>query len=382
MGAEWAKLPLSRLATVTKGRSVVGEPPGPGLPYLTAAVLRGAQADRFFTRNPNLVCAQSTDTIVLWDGAGAGDVFAGAEGVVASTMARIRPLESVLPDFLTYALLSHQDALRAGTQGTTVPHVNGSQFRSLLLAVPDLEVQRRLVDLLQAADRRIDAQEELVRARRAARWALLVSMIEAHSATRRLCDVADVQLGKTINPREADLEPKHAYLRTANVLDGTVSLDDLKQMHFSTSDLCKYQILKDDVLVLEGGDAGRTALYGGDDPMPYQNHIHRVRAKTGEILPQYLALAIEYSWRSGQLEALCGQTTIKSLPIGKFREFQILCPLLADQQRLVDVVSAAEGAMRNDETALVSMRKARAELLHELLSGNHRIPETYDDVLG
>ena len=83
--------------------------------------------------------------------------------------------------------------------------------------------------------------------------------------------------GKALN--SANSEGKTlTYITTSNVYWNRLELDDLKSMPFTDSEIEKCTIKKGDLLVCEGGDIGRAAIWNFDDEIRIQNHLHRLRA--------------------------------------------------------------------------------------------------------
>ena len=136
-------------------------------PYLTADVLRTKRFRNYVSDldQGNLITSSSEDTILLWDGAGAGDIFLGQNGVVASTMARVRPKTGsrLSPSFLYFHLLFLSDQIKASCRGSTVPHVDPHILRELNLVAPDERKQLETVQLLPSV---LDLQSESSRSRR------------------------------------------------------------------------------------------------------------------------------------------------------------------------------------------------------------------------
>ena len=83
--------------------------------------------------------------------------------------------------------------------------------------------------------------------------------------------------GKALN--SANSEGKTlTYITTSNVYWNRFELNDLKSMPFTDSEIEKCTIKKGDLLVCEGGDIGRAAIWNFDDEIRIQNHLHRLRA--------------------------------------------------------------------------------------------------------
>ena len=70
----------------------------------------------------------------------------------------------------------------------------------------------------------------------------------------------------------------HPYITTSNVYWGCFNLEHVKEMPFTQDEFAKCSIVPGDLLVCEGGDVGRAAIWEKDTPMCIQNHIHRLRA--------------------------------------------------------------------------------------------------------
>ena len=68
------------------------------------------------------------------------------------------------------------------------------------------------------------------------------------------------------------------YITTSNLYWDRFELDKLKEMLFTDSEVEKCTVAKGDLLVCEGGDIGRAAIWNYDYPMRIQNHIHRLRS--------------------------------------------------------------------------------------------------------
>ena len=70
---------------------------------------------------------------------------------------------------------------------------------------------------------------------------------------------------------------KRQYITTSNLYWGYFKLDNLREMLFTDDEIKKCSVSKGDLLVCEGGDIGRTAIWNYNYPMCIQNHIHKLR---------------------------------------------------------------------------------------------------------
>ena len=80
----------------------------------------------------------------------------------------------------------------------------------------------------------------------------------------KLGDVVHIQLGKMLSPKAKTGISYFPYLRNQNVQWGRVNIANLAQMDFSLPEREKFSLRKGDLLVCEGGEPGRCAIWGGE----------------------------------------------------------------------------------------------------------------------
>jgi type I restriction enzyme S subunit len=91
-----------------------------------------------------------------------------------------------------------------------------------------------------------------------------------------LGDLFQHNTGKALN-RNGQTGVMHRYITTSNVYWDEFKLDDLRQMPFTEEELEKCSVKKGDLLVCEGGDIGRAAIWNFNQSICIQNHLHRLR---------------------------------------------------------------------------------------------------------
>ena len=148
-----------------------------------------------------------------------------------------------------------------------------------------------------------------------------------------LNEIAVSGLGKTLN-KSKDTGDTKQYLCSINVYWDGIHLDEIKEAKFSESDIEKYKLVKGDLLICEGGDAGRTAIWEFENEMYYQNALHRVRFWEG-IDPYYFRALMEFYKLNGTIDSYCKGMTIKHLVQGALNAIRFPLPPLAEQKRIV-----------------------------------------------
>ena len=150
----WIEYKFKDVATAIKGRLPKSKnEDGIGLPYLTASYLRSSKPDYWIENLEGAVTAEDGDCLILWDGAGAGDLFSAHRGVVSSTMAVVTTQNSkILREYLTLFISSKAEYIKETCRGTTVPHVSPDAIANMELQIPPISEQIRIVDLISSVD--------------------------------------------------------------------------------------------------------------------------------------------------------------------------------------------------------------------------------------
>lgn len=101
----------------------------------------------------------------------------------------------------------------------------------------------------------------------------------------RLGEIYQHNTGKALNASNRSGELL-TYITTSNLYWNRFEIDSLREMYFSESEIEKCTATKGDLLVCEGGDIGRAAIWPYDTDIRIQNHIHRLRPYS-EICTEY-----------------------------------------------------------------------------------------------
>ena len=148
-----------------------------------------------------------------------------------------------------------------------------------------------------------------------------------------LNQIAESSLGKTLDKAKntGELCP---YLCSINVYWNGISLETVKTARFTQDDKAKYRLNRGDLLICEGGDVGRAAIWDSDDEMYYQNALHRVRFYGG-VLSIYFRFVVECYKGIGILDEYSKGMTIKHLVQNSLYAMWLPFPPLAEQKRIV-----------------------------------------------
>ena len=152
-----------------------------------------------------------------------------------------------------------------------------------------------------------------------------------------LSDIATSGLGKTLN-KSIDVGIDTPYLCSINVYWTGIDLSTVKTAKFTQIDRDKYLLQKGDLLICEGGDVGRSAVWNNDREMYYQNALHRVRF-LGEINPYFFLYLLECYKGLKIIEKYSKGVTIKHFVQSSLNAMFLPLPPLNEQQRIVNKIN-------------------------------------------
>ena len=157
----WESISLGEIITISKGKKQTPSVDGVNR-YINIENLHDAENSLFTDDSGVLVKKQ--DLIIAWDGANAGKVGVGFDGVIGSTLARLTVnIETVFPKFLFWVLESLNPTIKSHRTGATIPHVNSAALKELQIPLPPLPIQKHIAGILDAADALRRKDQELLK---------------------------------------------------------------------------------------------------------------------------------------------------------------------------------------------------------------------------
>jgi type I restriction enzyme S subunit len=211
--------------------------------------------------------------------------------------------------------------------------------------------------------------------------------------TKTVGEIADTQLGKMLNKGKQTGQHTIPYLRNINVQWGRVDTSDLNKMDILPNELEKFTVKKGDLLICEGGESGRVAIWDREESIGFQNALHRVRAKT-EVSNKYLYYYFEWLVKNRLIEHLFNGVTIKHFPQENLRSVKVSYPNINEQHKIVELLedhfARLDAALADVKQAKIKSAQFRRSILQAAFSGNlspHRtssvtsIPEDWAHLL-
>jgi type I restriction enzyme S subunit len=322
--------------------------------------------------------------------------------MVSGKMIGLTPkITTVLPRILAGVLATRepQKYLDQRTTGMAESQVNFTNevLLSTPIRVPAMREQRRIAEILDTVDDAIHSTDRLIRKLELTKQGLLDDLLtrgldergelrdpDRHPgqfirtaigplpAAWELLPVHrhfDAKLGKMLSPASKTGRQMFPYLANRNVQWDRLDLSDLDEMEFSGQEREKYQLEFGDVLVCEGGEVGRTAVWRNAMPNCYfQKAVHRLRSR-GEILPEYFSAYMRFAASTGRFSHLSSQTSIAHLTAEKLAQLLVPTPSVGEQRSIVGLLMAASEQSAGCSAERDKLRVLKAGLMDDLLTG-------------
>jgi type I restriction enzyme S subunit len=188
----------------------------------------------------------------------------------------------------------------------------------------------------------------------------------------RLDSVAEMCLGKMLDEakNKGTLQP---YLRNVSVRWGSFDLEDLKQMRFTEEEDERYSVKKGDLVICEGGEPGRAAIWESETPIKIQKALHRVRIKSKGLLNRFLFYSLRHDALGHYLSTYFTGTGIQHFTGAALARYTFPLPPLAEQaeivaeiERRLTVLDALGQTLTHE---LKRAERLRQSILHQAFTG-------------
>ena len=204
----------------------------------------------------------------------------------------------------------------------------------------NLDRVKRIIELRKSE---IDKMNELIKARFVEMFGDVMHN-DRKWECKQFSDITTSRLGKMLDAKHQTGTCKYPYLANFNVQWFRFELDNLNEMDFNEKDREEFCLEDGDLLVCEGGEIGRCAVWHNQvKKCFFQKALHRVRCNQDIILPDYLAWWFKYNCENGGFAAIEGaKATISHLTGVKMKMLDVTVPAIELQEQFADFIKQVD----------------------------------------
>ena len=264
-------------------------------------------------------------------------------------MGLIVPTKDIEGKYLYYSCVSHhfKHFLAGIGNGIGITNLRFSDLSSYCFPVPTIAEQEKIVAELDCLSGIIEKKKqqlkELDNLAQSIFYEMFGDPVENDKGwdVKKFGDVANSELGKMLDSKKNQGE-LYPYLCSANVQWNDVDCTQVKEMRFEEDELERYRVYKGDLLICEGGDTGRCAIWKSDNAIYYQNALHRVRFVDGLMLPIFCLYTMKCYKERGEIDKYSSGQTIKHLVKKALLTIPLIVPPITLQQEFASKIEAIE----------------------------------------
>jgi type I restriction enzyme S subunit len=301
--------------------------------------------------------------------------------------------EKCLSEFVAYQILSPriQEAFRNSKRGVTIQGVSRDDIKTFRLFLPRLPEQRKIAAILFRIQKAVELQEKIIERTRELKKSAMqfvfthglrgektkdteIGRMPESWEIRTIESIFQMKQGKSLSSRKHTGEYLKPFLRTANVFWGKIDLLILDEMDILSSERETLRLKYGDLLVCEGGDIGRTAVWKEEiSECYYQNHLHRLRTKGNNANPFFFMYWMETAINlRGTYGTFGNRTTIPNLSGARLANFLVPVPSLAEQNEIQENLTAIDQKIALHTAKKSALQDLFKTTLNKLMSGEIR----------
>ncbi len=336
-----------------------------------------------YTLDTDGVLAQEDDIMLVWDGS-VGQMGFGRSGYVGSTMVKlkVKNKKQYSPFFIYRFLQTKSEYLKRKATGATIMHINRKSLEQL--EIPDLEIddQHHIAKLLSKAENLIAQRKESIRILDEFLKSTFLEMFGDPIANKKkwnllqVSDYGESRLGKMLDGKKIIGNNLKPYLRNSNVLWFGFKLDDLLEMDFDEKDRVEFSLRNGDILMCEGGEIGRCAIWRDElEECYFQKAIHRIRLNKEIALPEYFVFMFWIYTMNGGLNKYMGAATISHLTGEKLKKMKLPIPPIKLQTQFAKIVEKTEALKTQYQQSLQELENLYGSLSQKAFRGELSIKD-------
>lgn len=369
--------------------------------YLTPEYLRGGVGTEPIKAHKNAARVRGGETIVLWDGSNAGEVFKAKAGVLSSTMVELQPDASFIADYFYYAMKGWEGYLKGQTSGSGIPHVDKEVIGKLDLLAFSKSEQSKIAEVLATVDQAIEQTEALIAKQQRIKTGLMQDLltrgIDEHGQlrTEQTHAFKDSPLGRIpVEWQVAPIEEKLSEIidyrgRTPVKTDAGIPLITAKNVREGYLSEHPQEFIASDAYgswMTRGIPSEGDVMFTTEAPMgnvarvpsyriALAQRLITLQTKPEELRSDFLFWLLHWPQTLERLTLLTSGSTVIGIKQSVFRRVIFAFPALDEQLRIAKILDAEKSTADMNLMELSKLQSLKHALMNDLLTGNKRVTD-------
>lgn len=303
--------------------------------------------------------------------------LADFSGICSADIYPLRPSSEIDSDYLLNVILSERFSKFAesvsGRSG--IPKINRTELEEFWLPLPPMTEQRRIAEILDAADEAIRSTERLIAKLEQAKQGLLHDLLVRQSWPT--FPIQEIAVKVTDGDHHTPIKSTGGIplIGAGNVQDGYLNLSDqefVDEAEYARM-ITRCHPEPGDILISCSGSIGRVAQVPDGLRLALVRSVALVKPDTGKCLSGFLELALQSPFVQRQIKNTQKQLAQANLFQSAISDLQIPLPEISKQRAIVEYVSSYRAAITTDAQELSKLRLLKRGLMNDLLTGRVRV---------
>ena len=304
------------------------------------------------------------------------------ESCIGRGLSAIRVKKNVSRDFIYFWLKQNQHIIAAKETGSTFKAITQKILNEIVVPFPCYSDQLQIANLLSKAENLIAQRKESIRLLDEFLKSTFLEMFGDPIANKKkwnllqVSDYGESRLGKMLDGKKIIGNNLKPYLRNSNVLWFGFKLDDLLEMDFDEKDRVEFSLRNGDILMCEGGEIGRCAIWKDElEECYFQKAIHRIRLNKVIALPEYFVYMFWLYTMNGGLNKYMGAATISHLTGERLKKMKLPIPPIELQTPFAKIVEKTESLKTQYQQSLQELENLYGSLSQKAFKGELSIKD-------
>ncbi|EHJ8977969.1 restriction endonuclease subunit S [Campylobacter upsaliensis] len=340
----------------------------------------------------------------MWQGAVGVNTL--TTGIVSPAYIVAIPNEKILPNFVSYLFKSKImiGEFDKNSYGLCLDmnNLRYDDFRNIKIPLPPLQEQKEIAEFLdkkcEKIQNYINKKQKLITLLQEKKQALInevvakglnpniesknsgieyLGLIPHHWEVKKLKYVGKVVLGKMLCNEYQKGYSHCYYLKSKNLQWLNVEVSQVEKMWFSEYEKSLYRIKKDDLLVSEGGEVGKTCIWNNELAECYiQNSVHKITLNKFNNAKFFLYAFFAYG-KLGVFDSVVGRVSIAHLVLEKLVNVDMVVPPLQEQKQIANFLDEKcekiNSAIEKTKRQITLIKEYKNTLINEAVCGRIRV---------